>query len=166
MSNLPFVYKITEKAQFNQLHDHMNRVQCFSRGQSAFSPFYRAETAMLNVLLSHGLLLVEHFWTGPRPISLNKYRLTWWRHQMDTFSESLALCAGNSPHKSQWRKALMFSLICAWINGWVNNGKDGDLRRHHALYDVIVMENYFRKEKVDHRSTQRTCFKPCCSPSI
>ena len=50
MSNLPFVYKITEKAQFNQLHDHMNRVQCFSRGQSAFSPFYRAETAMLNVL--------------------------------------------------------------------------------------------------------------------
>ena len=27
----------------------------------------------------------------------------------------------NSPHKGQWRRALMFSLICAWINGWVNN---------------------------------------------
>ena len=27
----------------------------------------------------------------------------------------------NSPHKGQWRGALMFSLICAWINGWVNN---------------------------------------------
>ena len=27
----------------------------------------------------------------------------------------------NSPHKVQWREALMFSLICAWINGWVNN---------------------------------------------
>ena len=25
----------------------------------------------------------------------------------------------NSPHKGQWRRALMFSLICAWINGWV-----------------------------------------------
>ena len=24
----------------------------------------------------------------------------------------------NSPHKSQWRRALMFSLICAWINSW------------------------------------------------
>ena len=23
----------------------------------------------------------------------------------------------NSPHKGQWRGALMFSLICAWING-------------------------------------------------
>ena len=28
----------------------------------------------------------------------------------------------NSPHKGQWRRALMFSLICIWINGWVNNG--------------------------------------------
>ena len=26
----------------------------------------------------------------------------------------------------------MFSLICAWINGWVNNRKAGDLRRHRA----------------------------------
>ena len=28
----------------------------------------------------------------------------------------------NSPHKGQWRRALMFSLICARINAWVNNG--------------------------------------------
>ena len=33
----------------------------------------------------------------------------------------------NSPHKIQWRGALVFSLICAWINGWVNNGEAGDL---------------------------------------
>ena len=45
----------------------------------------------------------------------------------------------NSPHKGQWRGALMFSLICAWINGWVNNREAGDLRRHRAHYDVIVM---------------------------
>ena len=32
-----------------------------------------------------------------------------------------------------------FSLISAWINGWVNNRQAGDLRRHHAHYDVIVM---------------------------
>ena len=45
----------------------------------------------------------------------------------------------NSPHKGQWRGALMFSLIRAWINGWVNNGGTGDLRRHRAHYDVTVM---------------------------
>ena len=26
-----------------------------------------------------------------------------------------------------------------WINGWVNNCENGDLRRHSAHYDVIVM---------------------------
>ena len=45
----------------------------------------------------------------------------------------------NSPHKGQWRGALMFSLICAWLNAWVNSRKAGDLRRHRAHYDVIVI---------------------------
>ena len=47
--------------------------------------------------------------------------------------------SANSPHKGQWRGALMFSLICVWIDVWVNNGKAGDLRRHRAHCDVIVM---------------------------
>ena len=46
----------------------------------------------------------------------------------------------NSPHKDQWRGVLMFSLICAWINGWVNNRESDNLRRHCAHYDVIVMD--------------------------
>ena len=45
----------------------------------------------------------------------------------------------NYPHKGQWRGALMFSLICVWRNGWVNNREAGDLRRYRAHYDVIVM---------------------------
>ena len=44
----------------------------------------------------------------------------------------------NSPHKGKWLGALMFPLICAWINDWVNNAEAGDLRRHRAHYDVIV----------------------------
>ena len=71
---------------------------------------------------------------------------TWWRHQMQTFSALLALYMGNSstplvysPRKGQWRGALMFSVICARINGWVNSGEACDLRRHRAHYDVIVM---------------------------
>ena len=45
----------------------------------------------------------------------------------------------NSPHKGQWRGALMFSLICVRINGWVNNREAGDLRRYRAHYDVTAM---------------------------
>ena len=33
----------------------------------------------------------------------------------------------------------MFSLICVWINGRVNNREAGDLRHHRAHYDLIVM---------------------------
>ena len=69
-----------------------------------------------------------------------------WRHQMKIFSALLAFCAGNSPvtgefpHKSQWHGALMFSLIGAWMDDWVNNYEAGDLRRHRTHYDVTVME--------------------------
>ena len=44
-----------------------------------------------------------------------------------------------SPHKGQWRGVLMFSLVCAWINCWVNNDEAGDLRRYRGYYDVSVM---------------------------
>ena len=47
----------------------------------------------------------------------------------------------NSPHKGKWRGALMFSLICARINGWENNGEAGDLRSHRDHYDVTVMQH-------------------------
>ena len=33
-----------------------------------------------------------------------------------------------------------FLWSATWINGWVNNRGAGDLRRHRAYYDVIVME--------------------------
>ena len=47
----------------------------------------------------------------------------------------------NSPHKGQWRGALMFSVIYVWINDWVNNREAGDLRRYRAHCDVIVMNS-------------------------
>ena len=60
----------------------------------------------------------------------------------------------NSPLKGQWRGALMFSLISARINGWVNNGEAGDLRRHRPLYDVIVIRIYYWS--VDYITSHRT----------
>ena len=79
-------------------------------------------------------------------LDLSLLNIPWWRHQMETFSALLAICAGNSPvnstYKGQWRGALMFSLICVWINDRVNNRESGDLGRHRAHHDVIVMHTF------------------------
>ena len=45
----------------------------------------------------------------------------------------------NSLYKGKWCRALVFSLSWGWTNGWVNNHKAGDLRCHHAHYDVTAM---------------------------
>ena len=52
----------------------------------------------------------------------------------------------DSPHKGQWRGALMFSLISVSTNGWANNRDAGDLRSHHAHYNITVMCNISKNE--------------------
>ena len=56
----------------------------------------------------------------------------------------------NSLHKGQWRGTLMFSLICLWLNGWVNNREAGDFRRCRAHYDVNVMAPWYNSKFVQH----------------
>ena len=69
----------------------------------------------------------------------------------------------NFPYEDQWRRALMFSLICAWTNGWVNNRDADDLRRHYALYDVTVI--YWRSIPVRfcHITTSLHGYYPLCA---
>ena len=65
-----------------------------------------------------------------------------WKHFLRywTFVREIHRSSVNSPHKGQWRGALIYSLIRTCINGWVNNGKAGDLRHHRTYYDVTVMD--------------------------
>ena len=65
-----------------------------------------------------------------------------WRHfsRYWPFVRGIHRSPVNSPHKGQWRGALMFSLIWVWINGCVNNREAGDLRRHRANCEVIVID--------------------------
>ena len=44
----------------------------------------------------------------------------------------------------------MFSLICVWINDWVNNCEAGGLRRYRAHYDVILMGYAFVFYDITH----------------
>ena len=70
---------------------------------------------------------------------------TWWRHQMETFTALLAICAGNSPITGEFptqrpaTRSLDFSLIYAWTKGWVSNREAGGLGRYLVSYDVTVM---------------------------
>ena len=49
-----------------------------------------------------------------------------WKHfpRYWPFVQGIHRSPVNSPHKGQWRGALMFYLIFARINGWVNNHED------------------------------------------
>ena len=63
----------------------------------------------------------------------------------------------NSPQKGQWRSALMFSLICAWTNDWINNWDADDLRRYRAHFDVTVKSTWSAWEVAGSRNI--TCPK-------
>ena len=92
-----------------------------------------------------------------------------WKHfpRYWPFARGIHRSPVNSPHKGQWRRALMFSLICVWINDWVNNRQPGDLRRYRAHYDVIVMlfsvgslqRNSFNKMYLNIKSAKMWLFR-------
>ena len=66
----------------------------------------------------------------------------------------------NSPRKSQWRGALVFYLLSAWTNGWVNNRDGDDLKRHRAHYGVTVMvENIWCGSSNGRTRIRRMWFK-------
>ena len=101
-------------------------------------------TSVQSVFFSGFAKNVVH-WLGPG----NAY--TWWRHQMETFSALLAIFAGNSPvnspHKGQWRGALMFSLSLnkrlgkQWW-GWWFETPSRPLWRHCKVMEQCNWGNY------------------------
>ena len=100
--------------------------------------------------------------------------MTWWRHQMKTFSALLALCAGNAPVTGEFpeqrpvTRFLCFLWFAHWINGLINNREAGDLRRHRPHYDVILMicghataNGLLGSQTSVHVSPQGTSFQWC-----
>ena len=78
-------------------------------------------------------------WTERKLSLLYKWSILNYVPRYWSFVRGIHRSPVNSSHKGQWRGALMFSLSCVWINGWVNNRDAGDLRRYRAHYDVIVI---------------------------
>ena len=78
-------------------------------------------------------LTIHHFINHDDVIQLEHFPRYW------PFVWGIHRSPVNSPHKGQWRGALVFYLTCDWLNGWVNNREAGDLRRHRTHYGVTVM---------------------------
>ena len=73
-----------------------------------------------------------------------------WRHfpRYWPFVQRIHRSPVNSPHKGRWHGALMFPLICVWINVWVSNSEAGDLGRYQAHYDVTVMYGVIMRKHI------------------
>ena len=91
--------------------------------------FYRFSYHLTQNIKMNTLLQVYH----DDVIKLKHFPRHW------PFVRGIHMWPAISPHKGQWHRALMFSLIRALMSGWVNNREYGDLRRQHAHYDVTVM---------------------------
>ena len=102
----------------------------------------------LVVIMVSALVKVSLCWSlkrGVLPTDVSHDDVIKWKHfpRYWPFVQEIHRSSMNSPHKGQWRGALMFSLICTWINRWVNSREADDLRRYRAHYDVIVMTGNF-----------------------
>ena len=110
---------------------------CQVNQESAISDWWR-----ISIMYPHQINYLS--WNGYwicKPFDQNHDDVIKWNHfpRNWPFVRGIHRSPVNSPHKGQWRGALMFSLICVWINNWVNNREAGDLRRYRAHSDVIVM---------------------------
>ena len=87
--------------------------------------------------------------------------LAWWRHQMETYSALLALCAGNSPVTGEFpaertvtRTFDVFFELRLTKRLSKNSRESGDLKRHRAHFDVTVMgwkpQVFFAAGSSDH----------------
>ena len=131
---------------FNQFYNQWMQNKCqlypynLFYGTATFALFSYGGLFIWPVLLSGSYmhyreLPMQSVWNGVHDDVIKwKHFLRYW-----PFAWGIHWSPVNYPHKDQWRGALISSLICARINGWVNNRAAGDLRCHRAYYDVIVM---------------------------
>ena len=90
----------------------------------------------------HSCVMKQHILFLDRAILSDKHAVpaTWWRYRMEIFQRYWLFRRGIH-HKGQWHRALTFSWMCSWINGWANSQYVSDLRRYGAHRDVTEMQS-------------------------
>ena len=138
---------------------------CLAHWSLANAQFFKI--LILNVLSGN----TAHFLWNCIGIDADDFELVWkmaWCHQANTWAMLTQICVvtmmtssnenifrvtGHLCGEFTGHRALMFSLICVWINGWVNNLEADNLRRYRAHYDVIVMTLCHNATKQDTAQT-------------
>ena len=107
---------------------------------------------------------------------------SWWRHQMETFSALLALCAGNSPVSGEFPALRpvtrsfdvffdvhLIKLLNKHSRGWWFETLSGPLWRHHndvaAMHDVFCKINLFTLTVISDSSTHMRWYTTIEYPS-
>ena len=151
------------RVHFWQINTLKIRQNCFHFADDFFKRMFLNENVKISIRFSLKIVpkgpidnksAMVHKWLGVEQATshyLNQWWLVYWHIYHDDvikwkhfprywpFVRGIHRSPVNSLHKGQWRGALMFSLICVWINDWVNNGEAGDLRHYRFHYDVTVM---------------------------
>ena len=130
-TSINVVYKYWHNPQCGNLHKDGNR---YAIKQSRSSN----QHIVISYVIYYGIYIYDNLHI--LIISLKHGDVTKWRHfpLYWPFERGIYRSPVNSPYRGQWRGALIFSLICAWTNSWVNDRDAGDWRRHRAHYDITV----------------------------
>ena len=109
----------------------------------ALSEYSDIHTSNPKLPIVIGNLLTNHSKSGKSSETATQHYTAWWRHQMETFSVLLALCAGNSPVTGEfnsqrpvtWCFDVFFDLhLDTWLSkqswGWWSETPSRSLWRH------------------------------------
>ena len=110
--NILWIYINKQLSWHTRLKVHLNKLMCWYM--------------CFKVHIKHRYETVDRYtnhWTNASEHRSNHYDVIKWKHfpRNWPFVRGIHRSPVNSPHKGQWRGALMFTLIYARINGWVNN---------------------------------------------
>ena len=154
--HLPLMNAATRKSQVTLYNQHLSGLKWFYRRKfeknhavyfapqnhfqhdSLFMCFKTVFCRSLGSFVPHGLLstIITNHATKCHIIRRNSY------------GNIFRVIDEENPPVTSNVELWIFSLICAWTNGWANNRDAGDLRRHGAHYDVITMYPFYRREAV------------------
>ena len=140
--NAPFPFLSIHNSQQTNVHiSVLNGVLCYGTGK--LWDFGR----LVYFVISSAAYAIPPIGAWPSEITVVNANLYMMPSSNGNISALQALYVWNwretgdfpSQRPYQWRRALMFSLICVWINCWVWNREAGHLRHHRAHNDILVM---------------------------